>query len=134
MFCNDTFGDQNEIAVNTAAMARYEALLLAKREQLAAAVGEAKSPVPSSVDESGDLMDWARADSEADLQVRRCQSEAHLMRAIEEALRRIRNGRFGVCEVCKQPIAEARLEAVPWTCVCRNCKENAGADAADYWQ
>jgi hypothetical protein len=46
-----------------------------------------------------------------------------LMRAIEDALARISAGRFGACEVCKQPISKARLEAVPWTRVCRDCKE-----------
>jgi DnaK suppressor protein len=134
MFRNDTFGTQNETTVDTAAMAGYEALLLAKRELLSAAAGEVKSPVPSSADESGDLMDWARADAEAELQVQRSQSESHLMRAIDEALGRIRSGRFGVCELCKQPIARARLEAVPWTRVCRDCKESSGSDAGDNWE
>jgi hypothetical protein len=75
MFRNDTLGTQNETTVDTAAMARYEALLLAKRELLSAAAGEVKSPVPPSTDESGDLMDWARADAEAELQVQRSQSQ-----------------------------------------------------------
>jgi hypothetical protein len=30
---------------------------------------------------------------------------------------------YGVCVVCKQPISWARLEAVPWTHHCRECKE-----------
>jgi RNA polymerase-binding protein DksA len=68
-------------------------------------------------------IDWARADSEAELQIQRHQSHAHLMRAIEDALARINRGSFGVCEVCKQRISKARLEAVPWTRVCRDCKE-----------
>ena len=29
----------------------------------------------------------------------------------------------GACTVCKQPISKARLEAVPWTHLCRECKE-----------
>jgi RNA polymerase-binding transcription factor DksA len=45
------------------------------------------------------------------------------MRAIEDALARINRGLFGVCEVGKLPISKARLEAVPWTRVCRDCKE-----------
>jgi DnaK suppressor protein len=45
------------------------------------------------------------------------------MRAIEDAVARINRGSFGICEVCKQPISKARLEAVPWTRVCRDCKE-----------
>jgi RNA polymerase-binding transcription factor DksA len=32
-----------------------------------------------------------------------------------------------VCEGCKEPISKARLEAVPWTRVCRECKERSRA-------
>jgi RNA polymerase-binding transcription factor DksA len=34
---------------------------------------------------------------------------------IEEALDRIRNGRYGICELSGQPIEAERLEAIPWT-------------------
>jgi RNA polymerase-binding transcription factor DksA len=71
----------------------------------------------------GDLIDQANADAEAELQIRLHQTYGHLLRAIEEALGRIREGTSGVCLVCKQPISKARLEAVPWTHLCSECKE-----------
>jgi DnaK suppressor protein len=46
------------------------------------------------------------------------ESFSPLRRDQEEALGRIRQGTFGVCQVCKQPISKARLEAVPWTRLC----------------
>jgi DnaK suppressor protein len=61
--------------------------------------------------------------AEADLHIRPHQSDAHLLRAIEDALARITQDRFGVCEMCSSPISKARLEAVPWTRLCRDCKE-----------
>jgi F0F1-type ATP synthase membrane subunit b/b' len=54
---------------------RYEALLLAKRDELAAANRQAESPLPPANDKSGDLVDWARADTEAELQIQRRQAE-----------------------------------------------------------
>jgi DnaK suppressor protein len=69
----------------------------------------------------GDLADQANADAEADLHIRLHQSDAHLLRAIEDALARIAQERFGVCEICSSPISKARLEAVPWTRLCRDC-------------
>jgi RNA polymerase-binding transcription factor DksA len=42
-------------------------------------------------------------------------------------LARITRGTFGVCQACKQPISKARLEAVPWTHNCRECKERQSA-------
>jgi RNA polymerase-binding transcription factor DksA len=52
------------------------------------------------------------ADAEADLHIRLHENDAHLLRAIEEALARIAQDRFGVCEMCGSPISKARLEAV----------------------
>lgn len=67
--------------------------------------------MPPANDTSGDLADWASAHTQAELYVRLKQSDAHLMRAIEDALARINGGSFSVCESCKQPISKARLEA-----------------------
>ncbi len=57
------------------------------------------------------LIGQANADAEAELQIRLHQTGSRLLRAIEEALGRIRQGTFGVCQVCKQPISSARQEA-----------------------
>lgn len=40
---------------------------------------------------------------------------------IEAALDRIDTGRYGVCEECDEPIAVARLEALPYTTRCIDC-------------
>jgi DnaK suppressor protein len=79
--------------------------------------------VPAAGGLQGDVFDQANADAEAELQIRLHRTDGRLLRAIQEALARIRQGTYGVCVVCKQPISKARLEAVPWTCLCRECKE-----------
>lgn len=45
---------------------------------------------------------------------------------IEEALRRVQDGTFGICRACKKKIPKERLEAVPTTTICVPCKEAAG--------
>ena len=102
---------------------RYKRLLLAKRHELSASVPEASTPVPAAGGWRGDLMDQANADVEAELQVRLRQTDGRLVRAIEEALSRIRRGTYGICEACRHPIPKPRLNAVPWTRLCRECKE-----------
>lgn len=42
---------------------------------------------------------------------------------VEDALRRIKDGTYGVCRVCGKDIPVARLEAVPTTSICVPCKE-----------
>ena len=72
----------------------------------------------------GDLADQANADTEAGLYIRLHQTDVRLLRAIKEALARISQGKFGICEVCRRAISKARLEAVPWTRLCKDCKEH----------
>ena len=40
---------------------------------------------------------------------------------IRAALRRIADGSYGACTRCGADIPEARLDAMPWTPVCRGC-------------
>ncbi len=113
--------------MHTKDLQRYKRLLVAKRDELSAARQDAAALLPSAGGLQGDLIDQANADAEADLQIRLHQTDGRLLRAIEEALARIRQGSYGVCTVCKQPISKARLEAVPWTLHCRDCKEREHA-------
>jgi len=47
--------------------------------------------------------------------------------AIDEALQRLDKGTYGICRDCGEPIAPARLAAIPWTRVCITCKEKQKA-------
>jgi len=109
--------------MRTTYLQRYKRLLLAKRQELSASALEASAPVPSAGGWQGDLVDQASADVEAELRIRLLQTNGCLARAIEEALGRIKHRAFGICEVCRHPIPRARLNAVPWTRHCRECKE-----------
>lgn len=40
---------------------------------------------------------------------------------IRAALQRIGEGTYGTCVRCGEPIAEARLDLLPWTPLCRKC-------------
>lgn len=102
---------------------RYKRFLLEKQREVSSAKPDVQAWVPAAGGPKGDLVEQANADAEAELQIRLHQTEGRLLRAIEEALARMRHGIYGVCEVCKQPVSKARLEAVPWTRQCRDCKE-----------
>ena len=46
----------------------------------------------------------------------------HVLAAIDEALKRIDEGTFGTCRTCGKPIGEDRLEALPYSTQCIDCK------------
>lgn len=41
-------------------------------------------------------------------------SEQNVLYEIDEALNRIRNGSYGICELTGKPIEKERLKAIPW--------------------
>ena len=45
------------------------------------------------------------------------------LKKVNEALRRIQDGIFGLCEMCEEPIEVRRLEARPTATLCVSCKE-----------
>lgn len=52
-----------------------------------------------------------------------------LLNQVEDALGRIDRGQYGICELCGKRISGARLNAVPYTTVCKECREEYdGAD------
>jgi len=51
----------------------------------------------------------------------------HKSTIAKEALDRIEHGTYGICRDCGEPIAPARLNAIPWTRVCITCKEKQSA-------
>jgi RNA polymerase-binding protein DksA len=48
--------------------------------------------------------------------------EGKYLSYLDRALERIKAGTYGFCQECGQPIAKARLEAVPTARLCINCK------------
>lgn len=103
---------------------RYKERLLEKQREVLSAKSDTEQRVAGASGWQGDMIDQANATAEAELQIRLHQTDGRLLRAIEEALVRVSNGTYGVCDICKEPISKVRLDAVPWTRHCRNCKEH----------
>ena len=109
--------------MKSADLKRYKQLLITKRGEVLATRNGTQSLAPAAGHMDGDLADQAVAETEAKLEVRMRQTESHLLRAIDEALARISHGSFGICKSCGNPVGDTRLNAVPWTRQCLECKE-----------
>jgi DnaK suppressor protein len=119
----------SENVLDDSLLATLKEVLLRKRgEILAASTGT--RPLPASMDvnsRQGDLADQASGNNEVHIQLKLKQTDAKILQAIEEALFRLEKGTYGVCRDCGDPIAPARLEAIPWTRVCISCKQKQNA-------
>lgn len=93
------------------------------REQLVARLEEERAHLA----EQRATVEELTGQGDVDSQLERELAEEAVTRAekslvdIEDAVRRIDDGTFGTCERCGQPIAPARLEAIPETRTCVNC-------------
>src|SRR6059058_2267826 len=109
--------------------ATYRTQLLLKRGELLG--GTAAKPLQWTMENNsgrqGDMADQASGTNEVHIQLKLKQTDAKILQAIEDALGRIDEGSYGVCRDCGEPIADARLEAIPWTRSCISCKEKQKA-------
>ena len=106
----------------------YKDALIRKRDEIVDAGGI--KPLQASMENNtrqGDMADQATGNNEVHIALKLKQTDAKILQAIEDALKRIDSGTFGTCKDCGEPIAEARLNAIPWTRSCISCKEKQKA-------
>lgn len=75
-----------------------------------------------------DLGDQASAVTDQNFMLRLKEREQKLLKKIDEALERMANGTFGVCESCGGEIGIKRLKARPVTTLCIECKTKQEED------
>jgi DnaK suppressor protein len=95
-------------------------LLLQKRKEVLNGIqdrdGILIEPAPDALDETQNA-------TMREFAVRRLDRDALRLREIDEALQRARDGVYGVCVECEEPINPKRLAALPWAAMCVRCQE-----------
>jgi len=75
-----------------------------------------------------DINDQATLESERSFELRIKDRERKLIGKVQEALKKIGDGTYGVCDSCGEPIGVKRLFARPVTSFCINCKSEMEAE------
>lgn len=99
----------------------FRRLLNERKQEL---LNEAVKTV-GGMDENGnfpDPTDRASMESDRNFTLRIRDRERKLIVKIEDALKRLEDGTFGICEECGEKIGAARLKARPVTTLCIECK------------
>ena len=99
-------------------------------ESMAYVESVTKEQSVSSRESSGDLSGYAyhQADQASDTNLMEhtammLESEREKIRKLNDAMRRIKDGTFGICEMCGELISDQRLEILPYATLCIDCKE-----------
>jgi DnaK suppressor protein len=80
-----------------------------------------------AVESSPDQIEEIQRASERDLAISNVDRDSKQLRSARAALRRMREGTFGMCEECEEEIHPKRLLAIPWASLCIQCQEEADA-------
>jgi len=108
-------------------LAQFRQLLLTKRVELIGDMSTLQKQALSENrrDAAGDLSsmpihmaDLGTDNYEKEFTLGLIEGERALLREIDEALRRIEDGTYGICEATGKPIGKARLRARPWAKFC----------------
>jgi RNA polymerase-binding transcription factor DksA len=123
--------EPKKLKLSKDAAAKYKALLLDLRDHLIDGVNflTTDNLKRSNRDASGELSGYSlhMADAGTDNFDREfalsiVSSEQEALYEIEEALKRLEQSTYGLCDMCEKPIRKERLEAVPFARLCVNCQ------------
>ena len=112
---------------------RFRELLHEKKEEiLKNAKRTLNEDMTLDADDLPDEMDLASSEYLQSFTFRLRGRERFFLEKIDQALKRIEDGSFGICESCEEPISIKRLEARPETTLCIRCKEDQERVEKDY--
>lgn len=117
-------------ALTKAQMSRYKQMLESKRQDL-----RQNMVTPANIvarrEEPVDVADLSSQSHEEWIFLNRNSLDMSLLRQIQEALVRIREQSYGICQDCQTPISTKRLEAVPWANYCLHCQDSHSVQPAE---
>lgn len=93
----------------------YDRLLELRDQLMRQMNGLAKESAQEMAGYSLHMADSGTDNFDRDFALSLLSSDQDAIYEIEEALKRIEKGTYGVCELTSKPIPRARLEAIPWT-------------------
>ncbi len=79
---------------------------------------------------SGDVIDAALDSAQDEINSQLAEVESRELASIDNALERMREGTYGLCEACSSKIPMARLKALPYATMCIECQREAERDGS----
>ena len=105
------------------ALLNLRAILIRRRDALRSALAGDLSLLKELRSESpGDLVDAAYDSAQDEISSQLAEVESRELANIENALERMKGGKYGLCEVCGDKIPMARLNALPYATMCIECQ------------
>lgn len=101
---------------------QFRTQLLQKKQEIMSDAGKTMTEMTDQTTNVPDPNDRATLESGRSFELRLRDRERRLLSKIDEAIARIDDGTYGICEDCGEEIGLKRLEARPVTTLCIDCK------------
>lgn len=105
------------------ALLRIHKSLVEKRDELRRQLANELDLAHAADAGTGDLFDAAMDGTQNEMHSQLAAFESRELQQIERAIKLIRKGKYGSCEICDAAIPVARLKALPYTTVCIACRQ-----------
>lgn len=103
---------------------KFKQRLLAKRKELLSGVrGSSVGSIETSTDGIQDIADQATSAYTKEFLLSIGDAERRMLKQVDDALNKIQQETYGLCESCGELINERRLEALPFARLCITCQE-----------
>ena len=108
--------------MDKAMQTRFQRILEKLRQEIVEGGGRTVHRLQGDTTSFPDMVDRASLEEEFNLELRTRDRESKLLRKIDEALARLKEGIYGYCDKCGAEIGIKRLEARPTATQCIDCK------------
>ncbi len=110
--------------IKTVDIQKFKSLLLERKEQIIKNIESIQNEIASlrGVDVN-DEADYAAISTDRLIDDTITTKQQRELKEIEEALKKIEDGSYGICEMCEEPISIERLKVKPQAKYCIVCRE-----------
>ncbi len=112
--------EERKIALRRSLLQKREDIVREVKNEISKYIkGETRQLVDTALDDG----DWSVVDLSEDISFKHMSTHRENLLKIDEALRKLSEGTYGVCEDCGEVISEARLKILPFAIYCTDCQE-----------
>lgn len=94
-----------------------------RRREIHEKLRSLREAIPADTHDVRDAEEQSVDDFVQEVDLALMQMKSETLKKIDQAILRLENGSYGRCQECDQEIAAARLRALPFALLCRDCQE-----------
>lgn len=112
--------EERKLALRKSLLQKREEIIKEAKAEISKYIkGETRQLVDTALDDG----DWSVVDLSEDISLRQLSKHKETLQKIDEALRKLKEGTYGICEECGDEISEERLKILPFAIYCTDCQE-----------